>query len=522
MACCQRPLGVPDDMTRTPSLAMDRTGTLLPEERDTPLPVSTGAQGSADGDDGSLPAPGTLVGSYRLLDIIGSGGMGRVYRAEHARLGKQVALKMLRQRYARHPDAVQRFFSEARAVTRIEHDNLIDVIDFIESDSEEHPPCFVMQLLRGRNLAQAIREDGPFALPRLLHVAIQITSAAAAVHEAAILHRDLKPANIFLAEHRSGHEVVKLLDFGVAKLLDDDGDSMHDTHAGAAVGTPDYMSPEQLTGSTQVDHRTDIWALGVVLYEAATGTLPYRAKSLGELIFAHLSGDPAAPNELRAERGLEPLPPNLQLLILQCLQRVAAQRPSTMRQVNERLVAIAAGCCISLPTAAPFLSETDPGLVRPPPSAPPPPARRLWVGLSFGGAALVLGGLLLLASPAEETPGTAVEGASAPRADEPAAAPRQVTLTFTSTPTGAEVHRTGEVRAVGKTPLELQVPAGAAALYFELRLAGHRPARVEVVPEESHKIETALSPTRRRPRQQTEAPVVRPAPKDKDALLDVF
>jgi serine/threonine-protein kinase len=187
---------------------------------------------------------GRVLGSYRLLEVVGRGGMGHVYAAEHVKLGRRVALKLLKPEYAVKRDAVARFFQEAKAVTKIRHRNIVEVTDYVELD--DGTTFIIMELLEGSSLGKALRVGGPMEVGRLLAILIQTCDALEAAHAVGIVHRDLKPDNIFLIEEDLG-EVAKLLDFGVAKLLAGDDDSSADmgwqTAAGSVVGTPAYMSP---------------------------------------------------------------------------------------------------------------------------------------------------------------------------------------------------------------------------------------------------------------------------------------
>jgi serine/threonine-protein kinase len=241
---------------------------------------------TTEGVDG-LPA-GTVIGGYRILELLGEGGMGRVYVAEHIKLGRRVAMKVLKTELATNVNAVSRFFAEARAVNRISHDHIVEITDFLEKSGGYN--CYIMELLRGEDLGLRLLRAEPPSLATSVEIAIQIASALGAVHAAGIVHRDLKPDNIFLIERSGSRNYVKLLDFGVAKLIDpfDTGIATHTTAAGQIIGTPEYMSPEQAGGQV-VDHRTDIYALGVILYELVTGQLPFKAKSFGELVIKHMT-----------------------------------------------------------------------------------------------------------------------------------------------------------------------------------------------------------------------------------------
>ena len=292
-------------------------------------------------------AIGTLLGNYRILELIGEGGMGRVYIAEHIKLGRRVAMKMLRPELASNAVTVARFFAEARAVNQISHENIVEITDFLEQPGGDN--CIIMELLRGADLGRLIERKGVLSLPRALDIAGQIANALATVHAAGIVHRDLKPDNIFLIERGGNPDFVKLVDFGVAKLTDPTGRrglAMHTTAAGQIIGTPEYMSPEQ-AGGQEVDHRTDIYALGVIFYEMVTGRLPFQAKNFGELLMKHMTASIELPER---EPGL---PPGVQSardqLILALLAKDANDRPRSMRDVEQQIQDVLAA--MELPAA---------------------------------------------------------------------------------------------------------------------------------------------------------------------------
>jgi eukaryotic-like serine/threonine-protein kinase len=203
---------------------------------------------------GPLPSnrlrPGSLLGSHRIVKSLGSGGMGVVYEAEHVRVKRRVAIKVLRPQCAADPKMVQRFFAEARAANEVGHENVVEVSDFVE---EEGRCYYVMELLQGRALADELREGKPLPLRRVFRIGTQVASALHAVHVASIVHRDLKPANIFLTTRAGQTDFVKLFDFGIAKLR---SDKHVETQAGTLIGTPAFWRPSRFAGRASTRART--------------------------------------------------------------------------------------------------------------------------------------------------------------------------------------------------------------------------------------------------------------------------
>ena len=278
---------------------------------------------------------GREFGNYRLLQLLGEGGMGWIYLAHHLRIGRRVAIKMLRPELASDPVAVRRFFAEARAVNRIDHENIVEIHDFVHN---EHGYTYlVLEFLVGRDLLTLIESETGVPLARAIDIMAQVARALAAAHEAGVVHRDLKPENIFLTETADGGDFVKLLDFGIAKLLCAGG-SPRLTRAGTAVGTPNYISPEQALGA-EVDHRADIYSFGLILYELTTGRRPFAAADVVETVAKQVTEVPPRPRELDGSRDV---PPALDDLIMQCVAKRAAERPQCMELVEARLRAIGA------------------------------------------------------------------------------------------------------------------------------------------------------------------------------------
>jgi len=296
------------------------------------------------------PNIGMQLGSYRILALLGEGGMGKVYRAEHVRLGRKVAIKALRKELASRADVVARFFREARSVNDIGHSNIIDVSDFVEKRDEDPPLVYmVMELLSGQDLACRIQAAGTLDPEEAVSVATQIADALIAVHRNRILHRDLKPENIFLVAQDEGKPKVKLLDFGVAKAFGE-GQKVNLTNPGTCVGTPEFMAPEQIMGRP-LDDRTDIYSLGIVLYSMLTGAVPFQSSRLGELMISQVKEAPPPIADKRREGA--PVPPGLEAVIMRCLEKDPANRFQNARQLREAL-----GTCLQGgPTTSPGSSH---------------------------------------------------------------------------------------------------------------------------------------------------------------------
>ena len=275
------------------------------------------------------PKIDATLGSYRLVKLLGVGGMGRVYLAEHQKLGRKMALKLLHPQYSSDPEIVRRFFNEARAVNQISHPNIVEIVDFVEDPHGFN--YFIMELLDGRDLRQVRDSDGTFLLERTVEIGKQVASALAAAHEQGIVHRDIKPDNVVLLPREDKPHFIKLLDFGIAKLLT--GVAQKDqTRLGLVLGTPGYMSPEQAIGR-QVDGRSDIYSLGVLLFWMLLDRLP----SAGYLPMQPLpSGDPPPEPLERNARG-QPVPTALAELVQRCLRFSADERVQSMKQVRDEL-----------------------------------------------------------------------------------------------------------------------------------------------------------------------------------------
>jgi serine/threonine-protein kinase len=264
---------------------------------------------------------GEAVGGYRIIAELGGGGMGVVYVGEHVLLGRRAAIKVLRPEHSHQPELVQRFFSEARATTAIRHPGIVEVYDF--GYTEDELAFLVMELLEGVSLGRRLAHGQTFPLPVALALSRRIALALSAAHACGIVHRDVKPDNIFLIRDGDGGPIaqVKLLDFGIARLVEGGVRSARQTNTGVVMGTPTYMSPEQCRGAGECDHRSDLYSLGCVMFEMLAGRPPFAGDSLGELLISHISVP--APDVREHAAGV---PADVAALIDRLLAKDPAQR----------------------------------------------------------------------------------------------------------------------------------------------------------------------------------------------------
>ena len=284
------------------------------------------------------------MGKYRIDRVLGAGSMGVVAAAEHLQLGTEVAIKWLNDAMAANAEAVARFEREARAAARIRGEHVARVIDVGCLDGGA--PCMVMELLQGEDLAARIERQGPLAADEAAELVLQACEGVAAAHALGIVHRDLKPENLFCAERADGTVCVKVLDFGISKLP-----SMSMTRTDSIVGSPHYMSPEQMASSRDVDERTDIWALGVVLHELVAGSVPFPGESFPEVCLRVVQSPPASLLDARPD-----VPRGLQAVVLKCLEKDRSKRYACVAQLAADLAPFAAAAA----GGAPGRSSTRP------------------------------------------------------------------------------------------------------------------------------------------------------------------
>jgi serine/threonine-protein kinase len=278
-----------------------------------------------------LIAAGQSIGSYRILQKIGTGGMGAVYLAEHPLIGKKVALKVIHRELASNKEVVQRFFQEARAVTKIGNEHIVEIHDFGQTPEGDH--FYIMEYLEGQTLATVLSTDRVLDVMRALHIGAQVAAALSAAHASGVIHRDLKPDNVMLTTRLGDPNFVVLLDFGLAKMFIGGGQSAVKTAAGVLLGTPQYMSPEACESKGGLDHRTDIYALGILLFQMMTGVLPFDGETMGEVLVKQVTQLPPPP------RGFNPsIPPSVEQIVLRCLAKNVDARFPTMQALREALL----------------------------------------------------------------------------------------------------------------------------------------------------------------------------------------
>jgi tRNA A-37 threonylcarbamoyl transferase component Bud32 len=430
-----------------------------------------------------------LDGRYRIESLLGEGGMGIVYKAVHTALNKPLAIKVLRQEVSKNEQIVARFKQEAQSASQIGNQHIIDISDF--GALPDGSTYFVMEFLNGRSLTGAL-EQGRFTPERTIYIAKQLCKALGAAHEIGIVHRDMKPDNVQLVQRGDDEDFVKVLDFGIAKV---GGTQSKLTQAGQVFGTPHYMSPEQCAG-TAVDHRTDIYAVGVMLYEMATGKVPFDADHLMGILTKHLYENPIPPHELPPPVNV---PPAMEAVILKCLAKKPEQRYSSMSELLDDLEALERGltpkAVVDQVERSTLHGQTgspgdSPGRVTVGLGQPEIPGRRSLLPVLLGGVLLIGGGVAVFAlmnhssgdaanlvkpaaaAPMPEpapTPGAAPAPSPAPL---PAQPPQPAQITIHSEPEGAEVYRGDAL--LGNTPVTLPKPQAAEEVELQLRLTGYQ------------------------------------------------
>jgi len=462
-------------------------------------------------------------GKYRVISLIASGGMGHVYEAEQAPLGRRVALKVVRlpldSSDAERPEYFRkRFFREASILAKMQHPNVVTIHDYGRIEGEPERYFMAMEYLDGMTLAQCIDSRAPLAADETLRLLRQVARGLREAHRLGAVHRDLKPSNIMLVPDEEGGEVVKILDFGIGKLLGSPGEEQELTQEGAFLGSPKYVAPE-MVNERRVDERTDVYSLGVIAYECLTGQLPFQTETNLEMILAHCS---APVPEMSHRAPTVQVPPVIETFVRKCMEKAPEDRPQSMdevlrviteceqtvfgttsaRGVPSGVGASGGGGSVksdAVPKQPPASGNNDPsvdtlvsnpGLPNPvstatPSTAPAPvpatPQRQSRTIVVAGAtiAVLLLAGLIAarrMAHPSSEAPQAAAVSAPAPSASAAALAPRSFVLVLDSTPQGADVLEGDQM--LGTTPMQVTIDrAGVqnAPRRFVLRLDGYTP-----------------------------------------------
>jgi serine/threonine protein kinase len=412
-----------------------------------------------------LPLSNEMIGNYRVVQQLGEGAMGVVCLAEHPIMGRKVAIKLLHPLLSIDPEVVTRFFNEARAINLIAHENIVEILDFGQTAGGQ--PYFIMELLEGEPLSGPIAR-GPMDAAQVALVADQMCRALGAAHVKGIVHRDLKPENVQLVTKADGSLQVKILDFGVAKILASaEGLQSSKTRTGLLMGTPLYMSPEQCQGAGAIDHRADIYALGVMLFEMLAGRPPFVVEGLGELFALHMFQPAPALADLAPG-----VPPHLAAAVMKALAKSPDDRFQSMDELRAALRSPGA----LEPTAPPKRAVSV---------ASPAPRSRGWKIPAVVASLATAVSVAYAALPASRRQAWP----SAPSLAQPA--PKTVTFRFESDPAGADVFD-AQGNELGQTPLEVPLPQGNAVHDYVLRLAGHRAISLAAVPDANRTLHVPL------------------------------
>jgi serine/threonine-protein kinase len=465
------------------------------------------------------PVVGETIGSYRVLAEIGAGGMGTVYLAEHRHLARRAAVKVLRPELCQQRDLLQRFFTEARATSAIEHPGIVHIVD-CDVDAAGRP-FMVMELIEGETLNVYLHRCGALSCDHAAGLARGVAEALAAAHDRGIIHRDVKPENVFVLPGTP--PTTKIVDFGIAKLAGALAISTTRTQTGTMMGTPLYMSPEQCRGAGAVDWRTDVYSLGCTLFEMLCGRPPFRHEGFGELVAAHMLETPPLPSTLAPG-----VPAAMDALVARLLQKAPSDRPQSMHEVAAALAALTAPPRADTPPPPPALARTvlpDARPSRPVETTLRGSATEVTDALEparAGRAPFIVGAAVVVAvavsaalwprgqhptglpppvSPAPAAPSTAASAvlpaavATAPKpperkaaerpravaaAHQPPARPGKVHLGIDSDPTGAEVCLASDHVLLGNARVSVELPGDGGRVAFLVRHPGYRIERVSL------------------------------------------
>ncbi len=429
-------------------------------------------------DESEREKPGDVLGQYRLERMLGEGAMGRVFQARHVSLGRPAAVKVLRAEHAKNGHLIQRFFHEARAVNQINHAHIVEILDFVEETavSGRSRVYCVMEMLEGQSLTELLARAQP-GVARAVGIVRQVCDALQAAHDVGVIHRDVKPDNLFVLE-RDGRDFVKVLDFGVAKLVAPLGDvPLTTTVEGTIVGTPAYMAPEQATGGN-ADARTDLYSVGVVLYELLAGHPPFQAPAFGQLVAQVLSSPP--PPLPTCTRSGDRISGALGAVVKRCLAKNPDDRYQSLRELAGALEVAA---------QAPLRRGPPPWMV----------AAGALAVLGLGTGVATVRSVRRPAAPLPVVTGKVVALSAVARPPEPApvtsvptSPPAEVQVTVVSVPPGARVVELPSGRTLGTTPLSATLLRSSEPSRLRLEHPGRRPTEVELVPDAESEVHVAL------------------------------
>lgn len=529
-----KPVG--DDRATRP----DPTTVVPPDRRTTaadPLDIQARVEAAVAATESDESSPredlllGTVVGHrFEIVSRIGAGGMGVVYKARQLGMDRWVAVKMLLKELAHDDKVVKRFKVEALAASRLTHPNTIRIYDF--GQTEDANLYIAMEFLEGQSLERALRREGPLPARRVLHILRQIAASLSEAHSKGIVHRDLKPDNIFLTTVNGDPDFVKVLDFGVAKLREADRRQGTLTQAGVIFGTPRYMAPEQCR-SLAVDHRADLYALGVIAYEALTSVPPFDAESPLAILIQHVQ---EPPKPLAVVRPDVEIPEEVERLVMRCLEKVPERRFQDAAELQAevaRIEAALAGRCervvfVEGPRQVPVSDTAKTALNTVPVEDLGAGGRKRrgasawWIAAGVAGIGVGLGvwnAGWFLPSRVETAPDVPV-ASGAPAMPDPGPAtpapivPRKVVVRFVSEPAGARVLDGDQV--LGETPFSREFEVDPAVRQFRFVLEGFQPAGAALALDRGGEVAVTLKPVATAP-PKSRPPKASAPPKPPDA-----
>lgn len=470
---------------------------------------------------------GQTVGNYKITAKLGEGGMGVVYLAEHPVIGKKVAMKAIHPELSRNPEVVSRFMIEAKSVNQIGHEHIVDISDFGRTPEGEF--YFVMEYLQGQAMADRLKQVVKIPPAQALNIASQVADALFASHQHGIIHRDLKPENIYLCPRGTNKDFVKVLDFGLAKLTSAGDEKVsHKTRTGSVMGTPFYMAPEQCEGKASIDHRADVYSLGVILFEMLTGKVPFGGEGYGEIIVKHITMPAPSARSLAPE-----LSPAIDLILHRAMAKKPDERFQNMGELQAAMqdpdgyaaTALRSGIVQGIPgdrstgamshaqlaQASQFNVSAGLSATRGPSGSPS--TFRQTVGeiiedeivpaRNGRGKMVLIAATLVAATVAGvfifkrgKAAGSAANPApiAAPTGPATPTTPAMVRVNFNSDPPHAMVVRADTGKQLGETPLSTEIAYGDTAIEFIFKKDGYENAATFVVPNLPTPVSASLHP----------------------------